>query len=272
MPYPEWGQWWVDGRPEPASADRGLQFGDGLFETMAVLDGQIRFLDRHLSRLARGCRVLGIHQPAPLQEDLLKLASGCTRAVIKLVVTAGVGGRGYSRPVTLAPRVHMARFPWPEGLPDALRIRVCEQRLSRQPALAGIKHCNRLEQVLARRELEGEDCEEGLLQDTADNVIEGVAANIFVVSDGRLRTPALDQAGVAGIMREWVLERSEAIGVPASESVLRLTDVMAADEVFMSNSLIGICPVLSLLGQEMTRSWSCGPVTQKLMGELSECR
>lgn len=266
--------WLVNGSiADAAAVDRGSQFGDGLFETLAAVDGRVRFREQHLNRLAQGCRRLGLPEPdrATLAAELDDLVPTEGRAVLKILITAGTGGRGYARPDPCQPIRHLGRFPWPESIPPELAVIECQTRLAQQPLLAGIKHCNRLEQVLARREVAAAGADEGLLRDTADQVIEGVAANLFIVRDGRLLTPILDACGVDGIMRQWVMEVAAIPGYKAREARLALSDILSAEEVFMTNSLIGIRPVNRCQPATGKPShWPVGPVTRQLQEELDQ--
>lgn len=267
--------WLVNGSVADAAAvDRGSQFGDGLFETLAAVDGRVRFREPHLDRLAQGCRRLGLSEPdrVTLAAELDDLAPAEGRAVLKILITAGTGGRGYARPEPCQPIRHVGRFPWPESIPPELAIIECQTRLAQQPLLAGIKHCNRLEQVLARREVDAAGADEGLLRDTAGQVIEGVAANLFIVRDGQLLTPLLDACGVDGIMRQWVRKAADySLGHPVREARLELSDILSADEVFMTNSLIGIRPVIRCQPATGKPShWAVGPATRQLQEELNQ--
>jgi 4-amino-4-deoxychorismate lyase len=272
----EAGQWLKNGEPLalPWSADRALQFGDGVFETMAANHGQIAFVERHLERLQLGCERLGIKAPlpSPLEEELRKVIPETGPAVVKLIVTAGSGGRGYQRPVPQESVRYIACFPWPEKGPENLSLLRCRLRLSRQPRLAGIKHCNRLEQVLARQEVMEADCDEGLLMDTEGHVIEGVAANIFAVREGRLLTPELDQAGVAGILRARVLEVAAQSGISVRVTAMDLNDILEAEELFMCNSLMGVRPVHRLSSDGQDHHWTTGSITTRLQSEINEWR
>jgi len=262
----------VDGRPAEtlAVADRALQYGDGLFETFAVRDGEPRLWRQHMARLDAGCRRLGL--PAPDSDLLLaearELCAGHARAVLKLIYSSGRGGRGYVRPSAPHPSRIAQVFPAPEypaaRWRDGVAVRVCELRLARQPLLAGIKHLNRLEQVLARREWSDPDIAEGLLLDERDRVVEGTVSNVFVVRDGRLRTPLLDGCGVRGVMRERILELAGELGLPAEEGDISLAELDAAEEVFLSNSLIGIWPV-ARIGARALRP---GPAGRALLDAL----
>lgn len=248
----------------PAS-DRGLAYGDGVFETIRVRSGGAVLLDAHLARLLRGCERLGIpcHElEAALVADisLLEIAQ-LEDAVLKLIVTRGSGGRGYAPDLAPQPRrivSTMAYKPDADAWNRGIRVGICETRLASNPALAGIKHLNRLEQVLASRELH--DVDEGLMLDPDGFVVEGTRSNLFVASVGVLLTPPVDRAGVAGVMRDLLIDKAgaevRALGVDA---------LLSADEVFVCNSVFGIYPVTALAG----RAFEVGPLTraaQSLIG------
>ena len=251
--------------------DRGLQYGDGLFETMAVRDGRIPWLAYHLRRLEAGCERLRIAAPAagPLREEIGACAAGQSRAIIKLIVTRGVGGRGYRPDPHARGRHFVLRYPWPAHAQrrarEGVRLRVCRTRLAINPALAGLKHLNRLEQVLARMEWHDEErFQEGLMLDCQERVIEGTMTNLFIVRGGALLTPDLSTSGVAGVMREIILELAAQRALFCRETVLRLPDIGQAEEVFVCNSVVGIWPVVAL------NQWQYpfGPVTRVLAGAL----
>ncbi|HHM06431.1 MAG TPA: aminodeoxychorismate lyase [Gammaproteobacteria bacterium] len=246
--------------------DRGLHYGDGVFETIALRSGCLCLWARHMARLAGAAARLGLAPPDPalLQREAEMARQGQNEGVIKILLTRGVGGRGY-RPSAMAPATRIiASYPppdypahvWREGV----RLRWCQTRLARQPALAGLKHLNRLEQILARREWEDPDIHEGLMCDEQGRVIEGTMSNLFVVQDGVLLTPALDHCGVQGVVRALVLERAREMGWPARECDLDVAAVEQACELFVTNSLIGIWPV-SRLGP---RRYAIGVRTQAL--------
>lgn len=244
----------IDGRPGDALpvSDRLLHYGDGLFETIAVFHGRPCLWQRHLDRLASGCRRLDIPMPdaALLAEEAARLCRGVERGVLKLVISRGSGGRGYRPPVVAQPRRILALHPWPDypaaAWEEGVQLRWCDTPLGLNPALAGLKHCNRLEQVLARAEWDDPAIAEGLMCDVRGQVIEGTMSNLFVLSDGRLLTPSLDHCGVAGVARALVLEVASATGMPCEQRVLTRDAVQQADALLLSNALIGLWPVRRL--------------------------
>lgn len=223
------------------AGDRGFHYGDGVFETALVRDGQVRFLDDHLARLARGCEHLGIPLPPrdALLADIARLGAGQASAVLKIIVSRGAGTRGY-RPGATGPTRFLARYPTPAQRAGPIRLRWCEMRLGRNPRLAGIKHLNRLEQVLAQAEWREEDIEEGLMLDTEGELVCGTASNVFLVRDGVLATPDLRFCGVQGVMRTQVLRAAARLGIAASETPLWPHDLQRASEVFVTNAVRGI--------------------------------
>lgn len=256
-----------------AVGDRGLNYGDGLFETALLHRGTVRFLDSHLARLQRGCERLGIDFPfAGLTQDLAQLESmgwggqGAAGAVLKIVVTRGVGGRGYRSAAGLSGTRIVSLHPLPDTTSASAGIsaRWCSVRLSRNAALAGIKHLNRLEQVLAQREWGGEFAGEGLMLDTEGELIGGTASNLFVVRDAMLTTPDLRFCGVLGVMREQVLRAASRLGLACSEEPLWPHDLAAASEVFVTNAVRGIRSIVELDSQQ----WAAGPVARRLITEL----
>jgi 4-amino-4-deoxychorismate lyase len=228
--------------------DRGFQFGDGVFETLAVCAGKPLLWQRHLQRLLGGCARLRIEAPSErvLSREAEELCVGVRRAVLKLVVTRGSSERGYALSDGAPPTRVLALRPWPsypeEAAQAGVAVCLCRTRISRNPQLAGIKHLNRLEQVLARAEWQKEFAE-GLMFDERDHLIEGTASNVFVVSRGTLLTPDLSQSGVAGVMRALVLEYAEATALPCKITGITRSQLDSAEEIFLSNSLIGIWPV-----------------------------
>ncbi len=242
---------WVNGRAAGTvdARDRGLQYGDGLFETMRVRRRAIRFLDYHLERLGAGCARLALAAPdlGRLRKELSRIAARRAEAVLKLIVTRGVGARGYrpsgcersTRVISLHPLSRNAV----RAAAGPVQLRFCTMRLGSNEALAGLKTLNRLESVLARAEWADLRTWEGLLRDTEENIVCGTMSNLFVRRGSTLMTPVLDHCGVAGVMRRWVLTQAEAMSLCAVERRLRWQDLRRADEVFMTNAVVGIVPV-----------------------------
>lgn len=234
--------------------DRGLQYGDGLFETIAVANGRLRFLDWHLERLVGGARRLGF--PAldldRVRAELGEAANGAT-AIVKLLVTRGAGPRGYRPPLDAAPtRIVMAIDGRPVApASEGARLGWCRTRLGRNPALAGIKHTNRLEQVLARAEWDDERMDEGLMQDAEGHVIGATQANVFARIGGRWVTPRLDGCGVAGIMRRAFREWLKGHGNPTEERDVAAAEIVAASALVLTSALIGAWPVRELAGRAL---------------------
>ncbi len=257
---------WVDGRPASSLSlgDRGLAYGDGLFETIAVRAGEPRLLARHLARLEEGCRRLAIPlEMDEVAEELLAFSTALGQGVAKLIVTRGEGRRGYAAPRPTRPVRILQGSPavsYPERhAQEGIALFPCATRLAEQPALAGLKHLNRLEQVLARNEWQGEEAE-GLMRDGGGRVIEGVYSNLFLARDGVLSTADLSRCGVAGVMRAELLDQAERLGIPVAVRDIAYDELLQADEVFLCNSQYGVWPVRALAGHH----WPVGPLTRKL--------
>jgi len=263
--------WLVNGRETGVDpSDRGLAYGDGLFETMASVDGKIRWLDYHFDRLERGCRRLAIEAPDRriLSAEIGAHCPRSGRAIVKLIVTRGPGERGYAPPAAPKPTRILGFSAWPEYPPShyarGIRMRVCALRLGVSPALADLKHLCRLEQVLAHVELRDYDVEQGVLLDTTERVVGGSSSNLFAVRGDELLTPAVTRNGIAGVMRRVVLETAPLVGLRPRETDLTLRDLNDADELFVTNALIGIWPVARLDERELAR----GAATGRLMRHL----
>lgn len=265
---------WVNGRADGvlSPAERGLHYGDGLFETIACLKGRPRFLDLHLERLARGCARLAIAAPSPeeLRREILAVAAGAERAVVKVLLTRGPGtARGYGTTGAEQPTRLTLRYRWEEEDPrlaaEGVRVRTAALRLAESPALAGLKHLNRLEQVLARREWSDAGIAEALMFSSSGRLISGVMSNVFLVADARLRTPRLDRCGVAGIMRQVVLREAARLGLACEEAPLEARDLAHTTELFLTSAVIGLRPVRSLDG----RACEPGAVTRELQQRLA---
>ncbi|MEO5574046.1 MAG: aminodeoxychorismate lyase [Gammaproteobacteria bacterium] len=252
--------------------DRGLLYGDGLFETLAVRNGHPLLWERHVQRLRLGCTHLGIAAPDAenLRAEALAVCQSAQQAVLKIIVTRGCGQRGYRGHSAKSPTRILTLHSWPDYPLDfkqqGIAVRVCETRMGSNPALAGIKHLNRLEQVLARNEWDDPNVPEGVMLDGAGQVIAGTMTNIFRVRDGHLLTPDLSQCGVAGIMRGLILETAAHMGLPVTISGFKLDELLSAQEIFVCNSLIGLWPVRELAGTILP----VGPITRQIAAHLDE--
>ncbi len=231
--------------------DRGMQYGDGLFETLAVHAGRPLLWERHMERLCAGCLHLGLAAPAEtaLRADVDRLCSGRERMVVKIILSRGCAGRGYAPPPNPSPTRVVSAWPWPDYSPRNARQGVaacwCRTPASINPALAGIKHLNRLEQVLARAEW-ASDYAEGLMCDPDGFVVEGTMSNVFAVSGGTLVTPDLSRSGVAGVMRAEVMAVAQRLGLCCREVRITAAELEGMDEIFLTNSIIGVWPVTTL--------------------------
>lgn len=254
-------------------ADRGLAYGDGVFETLRVDAARLIWWEAHWARLALGAARLGIALPDQvlIRRNIDALIAGQAEGVLKLILTRGAGGRGYAPPVDSQPTLILSLHGTPSSTPvEGIPVRWCDTRLAIQPQLAGIKHCNRLEQVLARAEWNDEAASdqaihEGLMRDTEGYVVCATAANLFVLRDGRWLTPPVDRCGVAGVCREWLLAHAD-----AQERRLTVEDVESADAVFLCNSVRGILPVAAL----GARHWPLHASTkqmQRLLADAEPC-
>lgn len=228
----------------PDPADRGLAYGDGLFETVRVFRAEPVLWREHLARLRRGLRRLRIEADVAFVEArALELMAGIDDGVLKLILTRGSGGRGYAPFDAAEPLLVLSRRAPPPPAPGrGLVLRWCATRLALQPALAGIKHLNRLEQVLARGEWRDARIHEGLMCDADGRAICATAANLFVLRRGRWLTPPLDRCGVAGTLRAWLLRR----GPDVQEEELQPAEVESANAVFLASGVRGILPVRRL--------------------------
>lgn len=233
----------------PLSWSRAVAYGDGLFETVLVLDGTAPLWSFHRARLQQSIQRLNIScDISELEKSFFALAVQNPDALIKIIVARSGGGRGYDSRQANDFTFHLQSYFLPQysqkRITDGVRLQVCQQRLSHNPALAGIKHLNRLEQVLAASERQGDWSDEGLMLDCYGSVIEGVSSNVFMVRDDVLVTPLLRHCGVAGVMRAVIIEKlAQVIPLSVEEMPVKLSDLLAADTVFVCNSVFGILPV-----------------------------
>lgn len=229
--------------------DRGLAYGDGLFETVLLRAGEPVLWQYHMDRLALGCERLGMPLPSQASLDATWQGGASTALeVLKLILTRGSGGRGYALPEQVTPRLLSRRAPFQPSVErwrQGVTVRLCELRLSRQPRLAGIKHLNRLENVLARQEWSDTTIAEGVLADSEGVVVEATSMNVFWRQAGKVFTPLLEQCGVAGTLRAALIEQGAV--TPASLPLAHLADV---EQLWVANSVQGVWPVTTLLSSD----------------------
>ena len=245
--------------------DRGLHFGDGVFETIACRHGRVRFLSLHLDRLTTSCERLGIAlgDVSAIRQEIEQAAAGAVDSLIKLIVTRGPAvARGYGWAGTESATRVLLRYAWPQedttAWLDGVRVQIARMKLGENSALAGMKHLNRLEQVLARAEVPSKEAAELLLFSSSGRLISGTMSNVFIVRNGRLITSRIDLCGVAGVMRRVVLREATKAGVAAEEGSVSEGDLHGAEEVFLTNARIGVWPVRAI-GQ---RALTVGEVTR----------
>ncbi|MFT4273536.1 MAG: aminodeoxychorismate lyase [Pantoea sp.] len=245
---------WINGAEQTqlTARDRAVQFGDGCFTTAAVQQGEIQLFAAHLQRLKQGCERLLMAEPdwQQLETEMRVAAHNQQQAVLKVILTPGAGGRGYSRAGCSAPTRILSLSPWPQHYQSlqqqGVRLVTSPVRLGRNPLLAGIKHLNRLEQVLIRHHLDQTDADEALVLDTEGTVVECCAANLFWREGDTVFTPRLEQAGVAGIMRRYLMAQMAAAGQDCQLIDGSRERLLAADEVVICNALMPVLPVRSI--------------------------
>lgn len=240
------------------STDRGLQYGDGLFETIRFApDGHIPLWKYHRQRLLQGLCALNfpIDSLKQIEQALAQRPDAASDSPLqagKLIVTRGCGPRGYAPPATPELLIQWQPFvpqDWAcHRLPQGLTAGFSDIALAIQPALAGFKHLNRLEQVLARQRFES-DWQEAVMLDTAGQVIEGCMSNLFLLEQGRLITPDLSGSGVNGVVRRWLLSQYN-----VTVTTIDRVRLLAADAVFFCNSLQGIISAAQINGQSFEHS------------------
>jgi 4-amino-4-deoxychorismate lyase len=257
---------WVNGlaTTQVEALDRGFQYGDGLFETFLLQRGVPLFWQAHLRRLRLGCIKLRLPLPdLDLLRREVEQACCAEEGVLKLILSRGLSARGYAPPKAPTLTRVISLHPLPAGLEEiqrGVKARFCRTCLGINPALAGIKHLNRLEQVLARAEWDDPLVYEGLMCDSEGFVVEGTMSNLFWRRGKKLFTPKLDRCGVRGIVRDWVVARALEWGF-AVEKVRARPGVLAeAEELFLTNSVIGVVPVVALADQR----FAVGPLTTRL--------
>ena len=271
-------RWFCNGQPidRVAIDDRAFQYGDGLFETVAIRGGQPRLWDFHLDRLEAGCDKLRFSRPARrVLRELLEqgIGSGKQRgadATVKIVVTAGRSERGYGRSTPSETTVYIGVF---DGAPvakahyrDGVDTVLCDTRLALYSATAGCKTLNRLEQVLARSEVVAQGAFEGLTLDAEGRVICGTMSNVFTITKNSIATPSVERCGVAGVMRRHVMTVLQQHDRAVAARDISASDLLDADEVFLCNSQFGVIPVRRC----GDRVWPEHPETRFVMSVMGE--
>lgn len=279
------GDWYKHGAKIDSVAvdDRALQYGDGVFETIAVRDGRPRFWDLHVKRLGKGCNRLGLAMPAvnilrrDLDRALAKTTANTTFCTAKLIISAGGDQRGYQRPPSEHPNSYIGIFParpLPAGFyRTGVAAYPCKTAISTQAALAGIKSLNRLDQVLARSEWDTDEYFEGLMCDSDKNLVCGTMTNLFFVRNNKIETPSLSRSGVAGVMRQRIIALLAENNIGCTEVFIQASALDGVDEMFVSNSQIGVLPIRRF----GSHRWPAGEATQSVMALLAynlvpECR
>ena len=251
------------------ATDRALLYGDGVFTTIAIKDQKALLIEEHFERLVNNCQQLKINN-LPLNEIKVSLSSAIEnihQGIARITVTRSSGERGYlcANP---NPVFWITISQWPAHIElfrtAGIKVRYCEQRLSQNPSLAGIKHCNRLEQVLARNEWQSDDYQEGLMLDTEGHLIEGTMSNLFLIKNNQLITPKLALSGVKGIMRQRVIEMAESEGIEVIITEVRPENLTTADAAFVTNSVIGIWSINQIENYTFTKS----PLIEQLQQSL----
>lgn len=265
----------IDGRPSayvPVD-DRGLLYGDHLFETVAFVAGQAPLWERHMDRLIDSARRLLIPPPDPrlLASECTRLVAAEQRAIVRITLTRGSGGHAYEPPVQVKPRRILTRRCWPTGIESARQrgivVHTSPVRLAAGGPLVGLKHGNRLEQVLAAEQARRSGVEDALLFDARDRLVEAIAGNLVLILDGRPVTPRLCGAGVAGVGLQWL---NEQLGGNLLTQDLDQLSLRRAQAVMVINSVTGIRPVRQLDDRvlqigEACRRW------QRLWDDLFRC-
>jgi branched-chain amino acid aminotransferase len=269
---------WLNGRylaadqPAVRVDDRGLLFGDGFFDTLRLYGGQPFRLGDHLQRLRESCAAFDI-QFDLAEEDLrrvlaeLSSRTGLVEAAARTTVTRGVHAGPLGLPNSTTPTVIVTLRPI--ALPEAntsspgFRLHVASSRVDEEHPLASHKSLHYFLYLAAREEARRAGRDEALLLNTAGNVVEAAASNLFAVRDGRVLTPPLLSGALPGVTRQAVIEICAAEGIACSEEDLTLSQLVKSDELFLTNSLLEVMPV-SGLRQHSFPGPVPGPVTRRL--------
>ncbi|WDE07629.1 aminodeoxychorismate lyase [Thalassomonas viridans] len=233
--------------------DRGFAYGDGIFTTGKISNGRLELCPRHIARLQLGCSKLQISPPdwLMLNDDIGRISARYPLAVLKIIITAGQGGRGYSRVGTGESCVIIQVHDYPEHYQawsrEGIMLGICGQKLGLNPMLSGIKHLNRLEQVFIRQELDRRSEDDLLVLNIRNEIVETSCSNVFWQADGAWFTPVLDDSGVEGLARASILaSRKDVDCVRAT-----LPDLENLDAMFICNAVMGAVPVRAFDGRDL---------------------
>lgn len=244
--------------------DRGLNYGDGVFETIAIHDGAPLLWELHWRRFVKACDRLSLNLPDKviLEDELGSLSDRIKNGVIKIILTRGSSERGYKPDIEQENTRILSATLGSQGkkIRNDIEVYICEYVVYPEPQLAGIKHLNRLPQVMASIDRENND-KMGILCDNNNNLVEAISANIFIVANGVLQTPDLTEYGVEGVMREYILEHARMLDIQTKIKKLNQSCLQNAEEVFLTNSIIGILPVRKFINT----TYDVGSITKKLM-------
>lgn len=272
---------WVNGEHTKTVSilDRGLSYGDGIFTTIKVIDGQCELLSQHITRLEQGITRLSITpiNLILLRNDLVAKAQKHSTGVLKVMVTRGEGKRGYSSLGCDSPNIIIIAGNLPDyqsHQTNGIKLGVSNVTLGINPLTAGIKHLNRLEQVLVKQDIDEQEWTDALVLDCQGYIVETSMANVFWRIGNNVYTPSLEFSGVNGLMRQQVIktlneqsvsQNSEWASITIIENRFILNDILKADEVFITNCLMGIVPIIAI----DNNSYQIGDITNKLSGELN---
>lgn len=258
-----------------SALDRGFAYGDGVFRTMKVQDGQPVNWPFHYQKLVADCAAIGIVCPSAdlLMNDIQLLCpivqvNNGLAFVVKVIITRGEGARGYAPPSVTVPTRVLIKSTIPVyaaiNYVQGVCLHLCETQLALQPKLAGIKHLNRLENILARMEWRDDAIFDGLMLDMNGNVIECTMSNIFARVGQKLYTPDLSQCGVAGITRQRIIGLESVLGLTNYVTTISLDALLNADEVIICNSLCGAFQV-SAIGDTTWKPQALATTIRKIL-------
>ena len=235
--------------------DRAVQYGDGVFETIAVKENLLEFWKEHYQRLSKGCKVLKIKCPSEvfLKKEISKFLKKIKKKkfILKIIISRGIGGRGYNPPKKTKSTRILGAYNWPNyperNFKKGIKMDICKTKLAMQPHLSEIKHLNRLEQIIARSEWQSKNISESIMLDFNDNVIEGTMSNIFGVKKNVFYTPVIKFSGIEGVMRNEILKLLKKNKEKYKVKKIKFKEFLNFEEIFICNSIFGIWSVRQIL-------------------------